>query len=243
MARDDRSPAKPLSPAPQADADTAAFVARLEAIRARRLRSETDPTPWERERFRRNPTALRQAIRLRTDASMKTYLGLVEAEIKKQARAMLAAGPAVFAALSREMSAQVRPVSYTRGTLTLAVPDNAVKFRVDRELRAGGEAAIIAALPVPVQKVRLAVRPGVDPPEADRMRPTTAEAEREKWEEVDSGGPGSPIGISFRCPACDAEFTATPDARPSPTIPANSPRRFLRLSCPHCNARNVFRLS
>lgn len=233
-------------PSPNPSPDAAAFAARLEAIRARRLRAETDPTPWERDRYRRDPAGLRQAIRLRNDSSLKGYLGLMQAEMQKQSRALLAAGPAVFAAFSREISHMVRPVSYTRGTLTLAVPDDAVRFRVDRELRAGGETSIITALPVPVQRIKLTVRAAVELPEIDRRRPAASEAELERWEEIDAaGGAPAPSGGTLRCPACDAEFLPTPDARPAPVRAASSAAaaRFARLSCPNCDARSIYRIS
>jgi uncharacterized C2H2 Zn-finger protein len=231
----------PRPPQPP-DAEAAAFVARLEEIRSKRVRSESDPTPWERERFKHDPAGLRQAIRARNDPTLRSYLGLLQAEHQKQARALLAAGPAVHAALSRDLSGLVRPVSYTRGTLTLAVPDDAARFRADRELRAGGQASIIRALPVPVQKVKVVVRPHVPLPEIERTQPLPGEAERERWEEIDtSGGPRSDEVL--RCPSCDGEFAAPrPRATDQPRPKAQSRMGLFRLRCPRCAAIHLYRL-
>lgn len=158
--------------------DLNAAAARLERIRADRLATR----PSDRERVRRKPGALP----IRPDLTLSPVLTGKVGEMRLLQRAIAQAGPAVYSALPRDLSVLVTPLTFARGTLTLGVPDDATRFRVDRSLRAGGRSAILAMMKAPVRTIKVVVQH----PDArelsldDRRQPSESDREREAWDEL-----------------------------------------------------------
>lgn len=93
---------------------------------------------------------------------------------------MAQAGAAIRAALSRDIADQVVAASYFRGVLTLAAPDAAVRFLLERQLRAGGERAILSMLRAPTTRIRVVIgTPSSELPSQPRSAPTVLDAERD----------------------------------------------------------------
>lgn len=102
---------------------------RLELLRSRRTRPQTDPS-------------LSPAL-----TSIATQLQLAKRD----------AGPMgqLFNELIPELLARSAKLRIDRGTLRISVPDSASRFALDRLLRAGIEQQLIRRSPVPIRAVRV----------------------------------------------------------------------------------------
>lgn len=67
------------------------------------------------------------------------------------------AGDAWAATCPEQLLGRTRIVGLSRGSLTVAVPDAATRFELDRALRSGAERALIGMCSAPVRKVRVVV--------------------------------------------------------------------------------------
>ncbi len=229
------------------DQSTADAAARLQAVRAARIPSPLVPTPGDKARFHGRSALLGQVLKRRADPTVSTLLAEYAGRQRAQARVLAAAGPAVFRALSRDLSSQVWPVSFSRGVLTLAVPDESIRFKVDRQLRGGGRVSIQSDLP---KVARINVTVQLEPfrvQEQPRQQPTPEELERERWELLDGGSPPTEDGsttVLRRCPACDAAFAGPlgHNRVAPPGTDARRPDRWVRLRCPSCGGAAEYRV-
>jgi len=224
------------------DEFAAQAAARLMAIRKARARSVDQPSLADVERYRGRAGDLKRAMARRADPTVKTHLDEYAARLKKQARILQRAGAAVKRAFSRELAAAVLPVQFVGNTLTLAVPDESVRFQVDRQLRAGGRSSIENDLSPSVHDIRVVVtREPLKVVEEPRPALSAQDVERERWEEVDAGAGGAEAldGRGHRCPDCDWEF-AIELKREGDWI--RTGRVVVTARCPNCGGSAVYRM-
>lgn len=79
------------------------------------------------------------------------------AAILRLRRALGDAGSAWGRCCPEELASGALPVACRAGVLTVAVADAAVRHRVDRWLRAGGQREVAAASRTPIRRVRLVI--------------------------------------------------------------------------------------
>lgn len=155
------------------DPAVAAAAARLQAIRDARF-------PALAAAAARAEGSRRRVRGPRRDPSLHDLLAQPARDMRVRALAMAQAGAAIRAALSRDIAEQVVAASYFRGVLTLAAPDAAVRFHLERQLRAGGERAILSMLRTPTARIRVVIGSVASVlPNQPRSAPTVLDAERD----------------------------------------------------------------
>lgn len=101
-------------------------------------------------------------LRVRKDDAPRVDVALAKMadELARVEKKLGGAGGAWASVCPAGLAARTTPVSLARGTLNVEVADAAVRYEVDRWLRAGGEQAVIAASRTPIRKVRLVLGRG-----------------------------------------------------------------------------------
>lgn len=160
--------------------DARAFVDGLAAIRAARVRAPDQPTLGERKAFADSPAALRRLRKVWADPTIGAAVHDAFDQAKHAHKAVGAAAIAVAQTLPSHLADKVDVVKLSRGVLTLAVPDSATRYVLDRILRMGAETALLKRVPASVKSVRIVVSAprGTESGAPRRERPMD-EAERD----------------------------------------------------------------
>jgi hypothetical protein len=142
----------------QAAARTAAALAAL-----RDRRATAGPTLAQRARFAGNGDALQTLRSLMRDPTLQTFMSLELRGMKRSQRAGGVVARAWPTVIRRpDLISATTPV-LSRGVLTVYVPSAAVRFALDRVLRAGAETELLRALPVGVVVRRVVIKVGSPP--------------------------------------------------------------------------------
>lgn len=101
-------------------------------------------------------TRLRE-LRVREDGAARIDAALARTadELARVEKKLGGAGAAWARVCPAALAMRATPTSLSRGMLLVEVPDASARFEIDRWLRGGGEAALVAASATPIRKVRL----------------------------------------------------------------------------------------
>lgn len=99
-------------------------------------------------------------LRPARDLSMAGPMDRELREIRKLKRAVGAIAQAWNATVPQELLKRTGLQSLSRGVLTVAVPDAATRFLLDRHLRGGGERALIGQSAAAIRSVRIVISNG-----------------------------------------------------------------------------------
>lgn len=91
------------------------------------------------------------------DASMQSIFDATAKSLERTRKRLSGVGGAWEAVCPPELADKVRVDGLSRGVLTLRVRDSAASFELDRRLREGLEAALIAKSRAPVRRVKVVV--------------------------------------------------------------------------------------
>lgn len=101
---------------------------------------------------------LRQTrLRTRGDQTLRTEMDRAIHDAARTRRALAGCAEAWVSVVPPELIDRTALEGVSRGVLTVRVPDNAVRFQLDRFLRAGGQRAFVAACPASLRQVRIIV--------------------------------------------------------------------------------------
>lgn len=90
-------------------------------------------------------------------APMRSLFAEAARNAARDERRLGNAGDAWAAVCPGELLERTRIMGLSRGALTVATPDAATRFELDRALRSGAERALIRLCSAPVRKVRVVV--------------------------------------------------------------------------------------
>lgn len=135
-------------------------------------------TALEQIRERRTRVSARRSA----PANQRTVAPDVEKmmrEMNRERRSIAVVSRAWPLVIRRESLVNATTLRVARGVLTVYVPSAAVRFELDRLLRAGGETELMRALPAAVNVKRIVLKVGQPPVEAEVAR-QRAEVEDEE---------------------------------------------------------------
>lgn len=119
-------------------------------------RPEIPPELAALDKLRRN------RVRPERDLSLQRDLAAEQVRLRR----MRKAGAGIAQAWNATVPAELLELTALRGlhsaVLTVAVPDEGVRFRLDRWLRAGGQLELSRAARTPVRRIKLVVEPRSD---------------------------------------------------------------------------------
>ncbi len=103
---------------------------------------------------------MRGTIRPPVDVS-RLILGQLP-EVRKLRRQFATIADAWMTIVPEALAAQTRLESVSRGILNVKVPNAAIRFELDRFLRSGGEAKLLASFPLAIRRIRIGLEVGPD---------------------------------------------------------------------------------
>lgn len=169
----------------------AAWIARMEQLRAQRVTQPGTPNAAERKRLAHDPAELRRRIALRTDASLRTIMEQSVGTLKKQRRDLASAASAWRDTVDihmRDLGFAITLMGVQRGVLLIVVANQAQRFLVEGKLRGGAKKHFQNACRASIRDIRI-VTGKVPPPVVlqDRQTRTRDEAEQEIQDHLDAG--------------------------------------------------------
>lgn len=178
------------------DAEHMELAARLARLRTRRVPDAREPKLSD-VRLVGDEKRARRFRLLASAPGCAPALEEMRGNFRRHQKIVAHAGPAWAQVVPRDLAGVAVVVGVKGGVVLVSVPSVAVKFRIDRTLRAGGENDFMRRMPPGTRGVRVVLgeRPELMPDYPQRTR-TVEEATREQHEEDDfeAGLSGPDVG-------------------------------------------------